>query len=186
MYVMNNWRSLCAVVSVSLWMACSGSDPVRPSRIESLPTNFRLTSEITKNEDNGKTLTCKIDFVFELTGELSRNEQQVIYKGRQGGPASRLILNKDGSGFIFEADTFGEVQVELNMDSGFTVIRIPINETSPNRFWKEMSRFDAVVDSNGIGNGNWTCAPLDIDQGNYVDKSIIAIGPFHITPVSAS
>jgi hypothetical protein len=172
-----------ALIPFLFILACDDDgDPVKSPILQSLPSQFRMVADATKTEPDGITLTCSLDFLFELKNETLRTEQRVVYKGTQGGPAVRSLLDEGGAGFVFSADTFGEVEVDVNLLTGQTVISIPINNTSPNRFWKEQARFDAVFDSNGNGTGNWTCAPLDIDQGGYVDTSITASGTFHITP----
>ena len=164
-------------------IACDDNNPVmQDPKVQSLPTQFRMVAAATKTE-NGINLTCQLDFIFDLTGETFRDPQRVVYQGTQGGHASRSLLDDGGAGFVFSADTFGEVEAHLDTATGQTEILIPINDTSPNRFWKNMARFDAVFDSNGNATGNWVCAPLDIDQEGYVDNTITANGTFQITPL---
>ena len=179
-----NWKHLVVIALLLTSISCGDDEDsvvLRPI-VASLPSQFRLIATASRTEPDGLTLTCNLDFLFELKNETLRTEQRVVYTGTQGGPATRSLLSEDGAGFVFSADTFGEVEVDLNTITGEAAIKIPINDTSPNRFWKEMAQFDAVFDANGNGTGNWTCAPLDIDQGGYVDTELIAEGTFEASP----
>ena len=177
---MVNSRFFLALSLLVTLFACD-DDPVATPRVRTLPAQFRMIADASTKSD-GINLTCKLDFLFELKNETLRTESRVVYKGTSGGPALRSLLDDEGAGFVFNADTFGEVEVDLNTLTGEAAILIPINDTSPNRFWKEQARFDAVFDANGNATGSWVCAPLDIDQGGYKDTTITANGTFQIAP----
>jgi len=169
------------LVLLLLTAACGEDNPVAPPLVTELPRNFRLTGNASGTDPAGLTATCSLDLVFELTSEVSRTAQRVDYEGVHGGGVERAVLTRDGSGFAFAADVFGEVEAHLFV-TGTVEIVIPVNQTAEGRFWQNLARFAGTVDSSGGGRGLWTCAPFDIDSGGYVDDSVVAEGTWEMAP----
>jgi len=146
-----------------------------------LPLNFRMTGEASGTNGSGLTATCTLDLFFELTSEVSRTPERVRYEGTHGGGVERSILARDGSGFAFAADVFGDVEALLFATNRVEIV-IPVNRTAEGRFWRNLARFSGTVDASGRGQGLWTCAPFDIDSGGYVDDSVVVQGLWYMEP----
>ena len=58
----------------------------------------------------------------------------------------------------------------------------PANFDAEGRFWRELARLEGTFDASGRATGGWTCAPLDIDQGGYVDTRYTAFGSWELIP----
>ncbi len=179
---MPSWIALFGLlVSISLLSGCDDDSPLAPPRITELPRNFALTGTASGTDPAGLTATCSLDLMFELTSEVSRTPARVEYEGVHGGGVERAVLARDGSGFSFAADVFGEVEAHL-FSTGTVEIVIPVNQTAEGRFWQNLARFAGTVDSSGRGQGQWTCAPFDIDTGGYVDQSLVVGGTWQMEP----
>jgi hypothetical protein len=165
--------------------ACDEDNPVGPPLVTDLPRNFRLTGTASGTDAQGLTATCSLDLVFELTSEVSRTSQRVDYEGVHGGGVERAVLARDGSGFSFTADVYGEVEANLIL-TGRVELVIPVNRTAEGRFWQNLARFAGTVGPSGRGEGSWTCAPFDIDTGGYVDNSLVVEGTWSMEPQDAS
>lgn len=157
--------------------------PVPQPVVQNVPAQFRLTGSARGAAPDGRTADCSLDLIFEIRGETSRTRVRVEYQGVHGGEAVRKVLRKNGSGFSFVADVYGEVEIQLDTLTGALNIRVPINETADGRFWRNLSLFPGMIDAAGHGDGTWTCAPLDIDQGGYIDKSLTVHGAWEIAPM---
>jgi hypothetical protein len=174
------------IVPLLLLAACDNDiNPVVPGRVQNIPGFFRLTADA-EGSNEGLEVDCRLNWIFEMKGETFRTPQLVDYNGIHGGEAFRRILQNDQSGFIFNADVFGEVEARLITHSGEVEFAIPINRTAEGRFWRELAEFEGVMNENGTGNGTWTCAPLDINQGGYVDETLTVEGTWHIEPLPQS
>jgi hypothetical protein len=169
------------LVILLLVSACDEDSPVAPPLVTELPRNFRLTGNASGTDPAGLTATCSLDLVFEFTSEVSRTRERVDYEGVHGGGIERAVLARDGSGFAFAADVFGEVEAHLFV-TGSVEIVIPVNQTAEGRFWQNLARFVGTVELSDQGQGRWTCAPFDIDSGGYVDDSVLAEGTWEMAP----
>lgn len=148
----------------------AGGGPEGPT----IPTYFRLRGEA-EGSENGVDVSCSLDFIFDLDvatyeGGMLRSE------GVHGGDAIRVILDEEGAGFAFNASSAGMVVATLDPDTGELRLAIPLNETAENRFWKELALLPGTLDAEGNAAGTWTCAPLDIEQGGYVDTTVTVPG----------
>jgi hypothetical protein len=166
-----------------LFLGCNNDSVVAPQVVQGLPSQFRLTGEAQSTFPDGFSVDCQLDLIFELRSETSRNIQSVIYDGVHGGEVFRRILDSTGAGFAFHADVFGEVDAHLLTQTGIVNLLIPINLTADGRFWRAMSSFDGFVNEAGIGSGTWSCEPLDLDQGGYVDTTYIIQGTWRTEPI---
>lgn len=177
-------RSLFLLILPFLTIAgCDQEDPIATPRVQNLPAQFKMTGEAEFTDAQGNSVTCSLDLNFEIRGETSRYPQFVQLRGVAGGEVFRRILDQSGAGFAFFADVFGEIRVDLVTHNGAVDFVTPINETAEGRFWKRLAHFVGTVDENGNGSGTWTCAPLDIDQGGYVDNVLSAEGTWETHPV---
>jgi hypothetical protein len=168
-----------------LLAACNARGPTGPEPVQNLPPTFRLTASASGSDAGaGLTGTCSLDWIFELRREVSRQPTLVQYEGVHGGEASRTVLQSDQSGFGFFIDVFGDVDARLNPVLRTVELRIPINETADSRFYRELALFTGTVDEAGFGSGTWVCAPLDLDQGGYVDTILTMIGTWQIAPAT--
>lgn len=154
--------------------------PVGPS---GLPLGFRLTATArgAGTSTSGLVADCSLNFLFELKEELSRDANQVVYRGIHGGEVMRTVTSTDGAGFGFFADSFGEVEATLTFPEQ-VVLRIPINETAVERIWRNLARLEGHFDRAGRGQGTWTCGPFDLDQGGYLDNEIVVEGTWTAVP----
>jgi hypothetical protein len=173
------------LVLAFLFFACEENSPVAPSLEEDLPTSFRLSGTASGSRGQGLTASCSLDLQFELTSEAARTEERADYEGVHGGVVERTLLASDGSGVSFAADVFGNVQVHL-FAGGRVEIVIPVNRTAEGRFWQNLASFRGTVDASGRGEGLWVCAPLDIQSGGYVDRSLVMYGVWVMEPYQAT
>ena len=172
------------VVLLPLVPGCGGGSPVGnpvagPPPVTELPRNFALTGAASGTDATGLTVTCGLDLIFELRSEVSRTPERVDYGGVHGGGVRRSILARDGSGFAFAADVYGEVEAHLAA-TGDVELVIPVNRTAEGRFLQNLARFAGTVDSSGRGQGEWTCAPIDIDSGGYRDRTLVVKGTWQM------
>jgi hypothetical protein len=184
---MSFFRTLQILLLLTIAMflfSCDNDNSVQSGPVvQSLPSQFRLSGEAQHTAADGSNVSCQLDLVFEMRNEVSRSQQTVQYSGVHGGEVFRTVLAEDGSGFGFHADVFGEVQAYLYVQSGIINLAIPINTTADGRFWREMASFSGIALPDGTASGTWTCAPLDLDQGGYVDTSLIAEGHWRFEPI---
>jgi hypothetical protein len=150
------------------------------ARVDSVPLFFRMTGEAMGTDDLDRTGTCGMDLIFEIV-ETERTDEHVLYTGTHGGELARSVLEADESGLAFFIDVFGEVEIELLFPDTL-IIDIPLNDTPESRFYQRLSHFEGVIDQSGAGEGPWECAPLDIDQGGYVDDTVTVEGTWMIAP----
>ncbi len=157
-----------------LSIACNRDSPTRPENATGLPARFLLLATASGADSEGTTAECSLDLIFELT-EVQRTTQWVEYTGFHGGGAARTVLAPDGSGFAFFADVHGEAEARLLFPDRVELL-IPANVDAESRFWRHLSRFEGTVTQFGRGNGNWICAPFDMDVTGYLDSSVMADG----------
>ncbi len=174
---------LLLLASTVFLSGCNNDSVVAPQIVQNLPTQFRLTGEAESTQPDGFVINCSLDLIFELRNETGRSQQSVNYAGVHGGEVFRRILDETGAGFAFHADVFGEVQAQLLTQTGILNLLIPINRTADGRFWRAMSSFDGFVNEAGIGSGTWSCEPLDLNQGGYVDTTYIIQGTWRTEPI---
>jgi hypothetical protein len=87
-------------------------------------------------------------------------------------------------GFEFSAVVGGDVEFQLFRSIGVVHLDIPVNTTARGRFWQQLAHFEGIVDASGNGSGNWTCAPLDINQPGYKDISMVVQGTWRFEPAN--
>jgi hypothetical protein len=171
------------LVLVFFMVGCENGAPLQPTdpAVNSLPSRFRMTGRASGNNANGRTADCGLDLIFELRNEVSRSSELVEYTGVHGGEVARTVLTKDGSGFSFVANVFGDVEARLHT-LGRVELLIPVNVDAEGRFWQRLARFEGEVSEDGRGSGDWTCAPFDLDSGGYRDTSLVVRGSWSFEP----
>ena len=184
-YLLPTAGPLVLVLLASLLLAagCDNNGPVQPQdpTITNLPSRFRLNGTASGSNANGRTASCALDLIFELRTEVSRSPELVEYTGVHGGEVARTVLAKNGSGFSFVADVFGDVEARLHA-FGRVELLIPVNVDAEGRFWQNLARFNGPVTEDGRGSGRWTCAPFDLNSGGYRDTSLVVQGTWTFKP----
>jgi hypothetical protein len=148
------------------------------AEIPELPASFRMTGTATATEGE-ITADCAMDLLFELDPAGEPDGGAVARAGTHGGELIRNVLDDEGAGFGFRVDVFGEVVVTVER-GGAMVVEIPINATGEGRFYTSLVELPGVAEDDGTATGTWTCAPLDLDQGGYVDETVVAQGTWQV------
>jgi hypothetical protein len=174
---MNARLFVICLAALGVGPGCSnGGEAAVP--LVSLPSVFKLEASA-ETVSGMQTVECGLDFIVELTDEVSRSNRVVEYLGTMGGEARRSILDPDGSGHAFIADSFSEVQVSHRLPDGVEIRSINVPPNPPgvsSRFWDELLQFDGRLGPGDMISGDWICAPLDTDLGDFADDSIFAPG----------
>ena len=164
--------------------ACGGEGPAAPTPAAvTLAPRFRLEGTASGAGAEGLSATCSFDLLFEVSETVGRTGDPLLYGGTHGGEVVRRILAADGSGLQFVADVFGEVEARA-FAAGRVEIDLPGNRGAEGRFWRNLASFQGTLGVDGRGRGAWTCAPLDIDSGGYVDTSVVVGGTWSLTPLT--
>jgi hypothetical protein len=165
-----------------LLAACDGSAGEYPDA--SLPETFWIVGEAHAVDADGRTATCVFEFLLTLTEETRRTGEQVAYSGSHGGHAGRTVLDRDGSGLSIFADVGGAAGARLVFPDRLE-IAIPANADAEGRFWRAFALLSGTVADadTSFASGAWTCAPLDLDQGGYVDTSFTVEGRWRMEGV---
>ena len=149
-----------------------------------VPAGFQLHGHAFARDAEGNTAECVVALSFEVVA-ASVTDAAWTLEARGGGHLDRVLLDPDGAGFSFSPTVFyprarlvrlrdagGPLTLTLEHDGG---------ENPPGSLYEELARFDAHADPRGRMAGAWTCAPLLIDEGGYVDLTMRADGAFRIT-----
>src|SRR5262245_1192707 len=84
-------------LTASLLAACDGGGGSQ--RVPELPMSFQLNGAAAA-EEGGLDVDCSLEFVVEVSGEVSRTRDVVEYIATMGGEAVRNMLREDGSGVV--------------------------------------------------------------------------------------
>jgi hypothetical protein len=177
-----SWAFAALAIALS---ACDGNGSRDGQDRAQLPMFFRLDATAATQE-GGFTVECRIDYVLDIAGEVSRTDAVVEYVGTMGGGANRSPLREDGSGVAFFADAhYPRMQVLHILPSRVQIVSLdhPPDEPSSSRFWGELRFFEGALQPDGSLLGAWTCAPLDTEYGGIVDDSVFAEGVWTGTPL---
>ncbi len=159
--------------SLLLVIGCSDDD-AKKSAERKLPEFMKFTGGA-EGEDDGITIDCLCDLYLELP-EFEANGETQVFTGSLGGEIIRVVTDEDGSGFSFAPFLFGEIELTLKPNDSI-YLAWPGNEGTGIPFYDEISLFKGKFNkADGTVTGSWKCAPLDIDEGGYVDTRGTAEG----------
>jgi len=133
------------------------------------------------------SVDCRIDFLVEIAGEVSRTDEVIEYVGTMGGGAERKIRREDGSGVAYIGDYyFPNLQVLHILPSRIQLVSDNYRPDEPvsSRFGAELRFWEGALQPDGSILGSWTCAPMDVDDRGIEDFTIFADGPWNTTTLS--
>src|SRR6185503_618451 len=158
-------------------------------RVPELPMSFHLNGAAT-TEEGGLNVDCSLEFVVEISGEVSRTRDVVEYIATMGGEAVRNLLREDGSGVVLSAFAYyPRLQVLHILPDRVQLVSLdfpPDGPSTGSRFCDELRFFDGRVAEDGSITGEWLCAPLDTEQGGIVDDTVFAEGTWETAEIPAA
>lgn len=171
------------LATLLLFPGCHGNySPTEPGDSpRTLPPSFQMIGTATSIESDGTSVTCSLELFLELPESPRRLPGILEYEGTHGGSLQRTGVDAEGNGLALWPDVFGDVVVR-SIAPNELEIEIPVNATADGRFWRELSFFRGVFETDGTANGTWNCAPFDIDSGGYVDTEYTASGTWTLVP----
>jgi hypothetical protein len=138
-------------------------------------------------EEAGLAVDCSLEFLVEVSGEVSRTSGVVEYIATMGGEAVRSLQREDGSGVVLSAFAYyPRLQVLHVLPNRIQLVSLdfpPAGPSTGSRFWDELRFFDGFIDRDGVITGQWLCAPLDTEQGGIVDDSVYADGTWETAEI---
>ncbi len=138
------------ILVTALLAGCDESSGRRPEE-PPLPMFFRLDGAASATADD-LAVDCSLEFIVEVSGEVSRTDEVVEYIATMGGNAVRNFERPDGP-------------------------------SAGSRFWDELRFFDGFLKDDGSIEGEWLCAPLDVEQGGINDDTVFAEGNWETTEI---
>ena len=129
--------------------------------------------------DDGRTAACSIFLRIEVEDDGELDGAARVYRGTAGGDATRTVLEDDGSGFSFWPHLHSGATLRATADSIELTADGADSETV--RFYRGIMHFAGERTGPGEASGTWTCAPLDLDQGGWLDTAVVAPGTWTIT-----
>jgi hypothetical protein len=166
------------IAAAVLAAGCLDSDETGPEELR-MPISFALNA-VAEADTDELAVDCGLEFVVEISGEVSRTDLAVEYIAMMGGDAMRNLERPDGSGVNLRASTFyPRLQVLHILPNRVQLVSLdfpPDGLSTGSRFWDELRFFDGILDEDGTIGGEWLCAPLDVEQGGINDDSIFAEG----------
>jgi hypothetical protein len=151
-------------------LSCSQDDNDAQSPSSEVPklSGVMVFSGLAEGKSEGVNVLCQCDMRLEI-GEVRFNaDGSQVYEATLGGDISRTVLDDNGDGFSFAPFLFGEADVRVDQDNTVS-ISWPGNLGTGIRFYDEIALFEGALNGDGTVAGRWNCAPLDLDQGGYVD-----------------
>ena len=171
-------------IAATLLVACDEGGGRQHAPV--LPMSFNLNGAAATDED-GLSVDCSLEFVVEISGEVSRTGEVVEYIATMGGEAVRNLLREDGSGVVLSAFAYyPRLQVLHILPDRVQLVSLdfpPDGPSTGSRFWDELRFFDGRISEDGVISGEWLCAPLDTEQGGITDDSVFADGTWETVEV---
>jgi hypothetical protein len=181
---MKHGLMVAGILSLAL-TGCNEDD--KPAPVPEMPTYFWLEATAT-GESEEFNVECRLEFIVEISGEVSRTDEVVEYTATMGGEAARQLLRDDGSGVAFAADFYWPDRQVLDiLPNRVQIISPKFSPDDPSvasRFGHELGFFDGTIDRDGVISGEWLCAPLDTDRGDINDNVIFAEGTWHTREIT--
>ncbi len=173
------------LVFAALISGCEGSGGGGPEEPD-LPMFFHLDAVASADTDE-LAVDCSLGFIVEISGEVSRTNEVVEYIATMGGDAVRNLQRPDTSGVGFWADAFyPRLQVLHILPNRVQLVSLdfpPDGPSSGSRFWDELRFFDGFLNEDGSIEGEWLCAPLDVEYGGINDNAVFAEGTWETTEI---
>lgn len=159
-------RKICHLLMLLTAVACSDKD--EPVAERKLGEFMKFTGEA-EGTDEGVTINCVCDLNLELPEFETTAEGTQQFSGSLGGEIIRAVTKDSGDGFSFAPFLFGDVTVTVKQNDSI-YLSWPGNLGTGIRFYDEIALFKGVLNRNdGTVRGTWMCAPLELDEGGYVD-----------------
>jgi hypothetical protein len=160
-------------------VACADDDPANPGAHDvALPPVMDLNGVAEIVLEDGRTASCAVFLHVELQDEGVADGDALIYRATAGGDAVRTVLEADGSGFSFWPHLHSGATVRATQDS--IELMADGYDTVTERFYQGVMHFRAARTGESSAEGTWTCAPLDLDSGGWLDTAVVAPGSFEI------
>ncbi len=173
------------ILVTALFTGCDESNGRRPEE-PPLPMFFRLDGVASATTDD-LAVDCSLEFIVEISGEVSRTNEVVEYIATMGGDAVRNLERPDGSGVNLSGFAFyPRLQVLHILPDRVQLVSLdfpPDGPTTGSRFWDELRFFDGFLNDDGSIEGEWLCAPLDVEQGGINDDTVFAEGNWETTEI---
>jgi len=179
------WVFAAALLSLAGCHSGSPTDPdvgspTDPDGVaQPLPAAFVMIGTANSTESDGSTVSCVLEFYFELPTEPRMVPEGLEYDGTHGGSVQRTVLDRHGNGISLWPAVAGEAVVRSLPPDRVEII-IPANIGVESRFWSELAQFEGRFDGRGQVVGEWNCAPFDLDEGGYVDTRFTARGSWAV------
>lgn len=159
-------------------ISCNDDDDDKKSAERKLPEFLKFTGGA-EGEEDGVTIDCLCDLNLELP-EFEATDETQVFTGSLGGEIIRAVTNEDGSGFSFAPFLFGEIELTLKPNDSI-YLAWPGNEGTGIPFYDEISLFKGKFNRDDeTVTGTWKCAPLDIEEGGYIDTHGTAEGTWSL------
>jgi hypothetical protein len=171
-----------ALLMAGCFLNCSSDDDASPDPQQEEPklSGVMVFSGQAEGKSEEINVLCQCDMRLEIL-EVSFNEDgSQVFEANLGGDISRTVLDDSGNGFSFAPFLFGEAVVTVEKDN-MVAISWPANIGTGIRFYDEIALFEGVLNEDGSVSGSWNCAPLDLDQGGYVDLKGTVAGNWGLT-----
>jgi hypothetical protein len=153
---------------------CSDDEKEKPVAKRKLAESMKFTGGA-EGVDEGVIIECLCDLALELPGFELEVDGTQQFTGTLGGEIIRAVADDSGAGFSFAPFLFGEVTVTVKANDSL-YLSWPGNLDTGIPFYDEISLFKGVVNTDGTVSGTWKCAPLNLDEGGYVDVKGVAEG----------
>lgn len=155
----------CIILLLFVW-SCDDDNGKKSSAERKLPEFLKFTGQAEGTEDD-INVDCLCDLnlelpEFEVTGETQ------VFSGSLGGEIIRAVTDDDGAGFSFAPFLYGEITLTVKPNDS-VYLEWPGNLNTGIPFYNEIALFKGKVTDEGTVNGTWYCAPLNMNEGGYVD-----------------
>ena len=177
---LQSWRRAASFGLVCLVVAACDDDPANPDEgpFDDLPPTLELNGSASIVLADGRTAECTLFYRIELNDDGTIAGEGRMYRGTAGGDATRTVLQQDGSGFSFWPHLHSEATIRATPDS--IELMADGHDTETVRFYQGIMHLAGVRTGPGSAHGDWSCAPLDLNSGGWLDTAIVAPGTWTI------
>lgn len=156
------------IMIMSFATSCSDSETDSMKTERELPEMMKFSGSA-NGVDDGITINCLCDLNLELAEYTVEPDGSQKYTGTLGGEITRVVENPEGDGFAFAPFLFGEITLTLHPNDS-VYLAWPGNLNTGIAFYDNISLFRGKYDpASETVTGTWDCAPLDLDEGGYID-----------------